>query len=137
MTKKETKVPLKDNEFPKKLEEIARKMFGRAYRFLNSEQKKTVNAETKFEPALPEQSKSALNGEQTQTPAQKSNPAVTEDEEEAEASEVLTQIIEQFKCEKGHKTNGRPGAPAIRCRVCNGKVKKSGRYVNDVFEPIA
>jgi hypothetical protein len=124
----------KDPEYSKKLEENSRRQFGRAYKFLTPEQKKSVQSITKFEPKKEEQKNANI-------PISKDKPpkAVSQidDEEEAETTEVLTTVIVQFKCKKGHKTNGTSTAPALRCRVCRETVKKTGQYENDIFVPVA
>lgn len=129
-TKTETVETPKDPKFAQKLEDNARKKFGRSYRFLNKDQKKEVNAETKFEPKLPEQTNNPPMGEQTQSPAQNFK---TEPRKE---SVPFVDYITQFRCAQGHRTNGKVTAPVTACRVCSSPVEKAGHYDNDIFVPV-
>lgn len=120
----------KDPEYAKKLEDAARKKFGRAYYRLSAEQKKEVNADTKFEPKLPEQTNNPPMGEQTQPPAQNSTV------DPRKESGPFVDYITQFRCAQGHRTNGKVTAPVVACRVCSGAVEKIGHYDNDIFVPV-
>lgn len=142
----------KDPQFAQKLEDQARKMFGRAYRFLNATQKAAVNAETKFEPkeesnvehlAGVHEPVRASNGEGNR---QENNGAdkTGKPEETTKAApapvlkhaEPFVDYVTQHKCEAGHITNGKVTAPPLGCRICDKPVKKIGYYVNDIFVPV-
>lgn len=139
----------KDPQFAQKLEEQSRKMFGRAYRFLNATQKSQVNAETKFEPK--EESNEPANtdlgvGEKAGiNKVEQGNGKTRENDQEKKASpapvlkhaEPFVDYVTQHKCEAGHITNGKVTAPPLGCRICDKPVKKIGYYVNDIFVPVA
>lgn len=138
----------KDPQFAQKLEDQARKMFGRAYRFLNATQKAAVNAETKFEPKEESNGNDAAGPAVGVTEAKGDAVVVSEDRpKDTRAKEIpkaspspvlkhaepFVDYVTQHKCPEGHITNGKVTAPPLGCRICDKPVKKIGYYVNDIF----
>lgn len=111
----------KDPKYAEKLEEKAKTMFGRAFRFLNKDQKREVTESTPFEPIkAPEPA-----------PAPKEEPRA-EKEPEAKAPKVVLEPVKKakmpvpdgehialFECADGHYTKGTTLEAPLGCRVCN------------------
>lgn len=139
MAKNQTATP-KDPDYAKKLDESARKMFGRNYRFLSSTQKTEVNRETPFTPKPAETASSApVNQTPPPTKAQEAQSHADPKRKEAPAAvpvkpaETFVDYITQWKCEDGHITNGKRTAPPKHCLFCRKPATMSGYYVDDQF----